>query len=119
MMLGGCAIGRGFVIRRTIRIRVVVYAVDKIIPLVIIIVGLAVGLLLSNYKNKIFRSILILGPVFQKTRVFSVGGEIVKRVDRGFVEELGGPGIYGGLKVFFISFHPGIAMALMALFFIH
>lgn len=116
-LLGVCSILRGFAIGGNITIRVVVYIVDKVIPLVIILAGLGAGLLLSNYKNRNFRSILILSPVFQKTRVFSERGEIVKIADGGFTEELGGPGILSYLKNFFFSFHPRIAIALMALFF--
>jgi len=96
--------------------RVVVFLIDKIIPLVIISIGFISGLALSNYKNKNFRSIIMLRPIFQKGRFFSVGGEIAKAGDIGFTEELGGPGILAYIKNFFFSFHPIISISLIALF---
>jgi len=115
-LLGRCSILRGFAIGCNIRMRVVVFSIDKIIPLVIISIGFISGLALSNYKNKNFRSILILRPTFQKARFFSVRGEIAKAGDIGFTEELGGPGILAYLKNFFFSFHPIISISLIALF---
>jgi len=115
-LLGRCSILRGFAIGCNTRMRVVVFLIDKIIPLVIISMGFISGLALSNYKNKNFRAILILRPTFQKARFFSVRGEIAKAGDIGFTEELGGPGILAYLKNFFFSFHPIISISLIALF---
>jgi len=95
--------------------RVVIFLMDKIIPLVMISIGFSAGLVLSNYKNKNFRSILILSPTSQKARFFSVR-EIAKAGDIGFTEELGGPGILAYLKNFFFMFHPIISISLITLF---
>ena len=105
----------GFVISCNLSITVVLNLFDKIIPLIIISSGILLGLMLSNYKNKNFRSILILRPVFQKVRFYSIRSEIVKMGDLGFREDLGGPGILASIKNFFFTFHPLISVSLILL----
>ena len=116
ILLGGASILRGFIIGCEILRRVVIFLRDKIIPLVMISVGCRLGLGLSNYKNKNFRSIMMLRPAFQKRAGFSRWGEMAKAGDIGFMEELGGPGILAYLKNFFFRFHPIIAISLITLF---
>ena len=115
-LLGLCSILRGIVISRNLRFSVILVILDKVIPLIIILVGVMFGLILSSYKDKNFSSILILRPVFQKTRVFSKKGEVVKIGDSGFIEDFGGPGLLLFLKNFFFSFHPLISVSLVLLF---
>ena len=106
---------RGFVISSNLPTSTVLNLLDKVLPLVIIMSGIILGFLVSNYKNKNFSSILILSPVFQKGRYYSIKTEIVKIGDLGFREELGGPGILMSIKNFFFSFHPLISVSLILL----
>jgi len=115
-LLGLCSILRGIIISCNLRFSVILGILDKVIPLIIILVGVMFGFILSNYKDKNFSSILILRPVFQKTRVFSKKGEVVKIGDSGFIEDFGGPGLLSFLKNFFFSFHPLISVSLVLLF---
>merc|ERR1712157_377043 len=110
------SVARGFIIGINLTNSVVLNLFDKIRPLIIIITGLIFGLILTNYKNKSFSSMLILSPTFQKTRFYSVNIEMVKMGDLGFTEELGGPGFLRALKNFFFSFHPLISVSLILVF---
>ena len=113
ILLGLCSVTRGFIIGINLTNSVLLNLFDKIRPLIIIITGLMFGLILTNYKNKSFSSMLMLSPTFQKTRFYSVNIEMVKMGDLGFTEELGGPGFLRALKNFFFSFHPLISVSLI------
>jgi hypothetical protein len=116
-LLGLCSISSGLAIGCNLRFSVILCFLDKVIPLIIISVGIMFGLILTNYKDKNFSSILILRPTFQRTRSFSQKAELVKIGDSGFTEDFGGPGILLFLKSFFFSFHPLISVSLILLFF--
>ena len=109
--LGGCSVFRGFF--GCVPCVVVVRRMDKLMPLFLICVGVFFGLVLSNFKDKNFRSILMLRPLFQKNRNFVVEAGIINIVDRGFVEEFGGPGVLKGLRNFFLMMHPLVAVSLL------
>jgi len=111
--LGICSILRGIIISCNLRFSVILVVWDKIVPLIIILIGLMLGFILTNYKDKTFSSILMLSPVFQKISVLSKKGEIVRLGDLGFIEEFGGPGLFLFLKSFFFSFHPLISVSLI------
>lgn len=115
ILLGLCSVMSGFIIGCNLSVTVVLNLFDKIIPLIMISSGIILGLMLSNYKNKNFRSILILSPVFQKVRFYSIRSERVKMGDLGFREDLGGPGILASMKKFFFTFHPLISVSLILL----
>ena len=116
MLLGLCSIVRGFLIGSNLSNSTVLDLQDKVIPLIIIIIGGVLGFILTNFKNKNFSSMLMLRPSFQKTRFYAVKREIVKVGDAGFAEELGGPGFLAYLKNFFFSFHPLISVSLILMF---
>jgi len=110
--LGLSSIFRGFVVNRFLITNVVVCKLDKLTPLICLLSGLILGILLTNYKNKNFRSILIMGPFTQKIRHISVCHE----KDSGFIETFGGPGILESLKNFSFTFHPLLAFSLLVVF---
>ena len=114
-LLGICSVLRGFLIGYNMSLSVVVYQLDKIMPLVLIRLGLIRGLLLADFKDKNFSSILRLRPLFQKSRNFARGAGVIKVVDYGFVEEFGGPGVLKVLANFFFSLHPLVAVSLIVL----
>ena len=115
-VLGLCSIFSGFIIGGFIRERVVLIINDKLIPLSFVAFGFIAGIMLTNFKNKNFSSMLILTPVFQKRRFFSVDREEVKKGDSGFSEEFGGPGILETIKNFYFTFHPLLAFSLLVMF---
>merc|ERR1712243_506279 len=105
-LLGLCSISSGLVIGCNLRFSVVLCFLDKVIPLIMISVGIMFGFILTNYKDKNFSSILILSPTFQRTRSFSQKAELVKIGDSGFTEDFGGPGILLLLKSFLFLLSP-------------
>ena len=111
-VLGLSSIFRGFVVDRFLLTSVVILKLDKLIPLICVVVGLIVGILLTNYKNKNFSSILIISPIAQKIRHIPVSGE----KDSGFIETFGGSGIIESLKNFYFTFHPLLAISLLVVF---
>jgi len=113
--LGLCSVLRGFLIGFNISLSVVVYRLDKIMPLVLICLGLMGGFFLTNFKDKNFSSMLMLSPLFQKTRNCAGESEVIKIGDFGFVEEFGGPGVLKILGNFFLTLHPLVAVALVVL----
>ena len=115
-LLGLCSISSGLAIGCNLRFSVILLFLDKVIPLIIISVGIMFGFILTNYKDKNFSSILMLRPTFQRTRSFSQKAELVKIGDSGFTEDFGGPGILLFLKSLFFSFHPLISVSLIILF---
>jgi len=114
-LLGLCSVLRGFLIGYNISLSVVVYQLDKIMPLVLICLGLMGGFFLTNFKDKNFSSMLMLSPLFQKTRNYVGESGVIKTVDFGFVEEFGGPGVLKILGNFFITLHPLVAVSLVVL----
>lgn len=115
-VLGLSSIFRGFIIGGFIRERVVLVIYDKLMPLRLVAIGLFAGIILTDFKNKNFSTMLILTPVFQKRRFLSVAREGVKKVDCGFAEEFGGPGILETIKNFYFTFHPLLAFSLIVIF---
>jgi len=113
--LGLCSVLRGFLIGYNISLSVVVYQLDKIMPLVLICLGLMGGFFLTNFKDKNFSSMLMLSPLFQKTRNYAGESGVIKTGDFGFVEEFGGPGVLKVLGNFFITLHPLVALSLVVL----
>jgi len=113
--LGISSVLRGFLIGFNITLSVVVYQLDKIMPLVIICLGLIGGLLLTDFKDKNFSSVMMLSPLFQKTRNYARGFGVIKNGDFGFVEEFGGPGVLKILGNFFLTLHPLVAVSLVVL----
>lgn len=114
-LLGVCSVLRGFLIGCNMSLSVVVYQLDKIIPLVLIRLGGVGGFLLANFKDKNFSSMLMLRPLFQKSRNFAGETGVIKIGDYGFVEEFGGPGVLKVLSNFFITLHPLVAVTLIVL----
>merc|ERR1712042_196189 len=113
--LGLCSVLRGFLIGFNISLSVVVYQIDKIMPLVLIGVGLMGGCFLTNFRDKNFSSMLMLSPLFQKTRNCAGESGVIKTGDFGFVEEFGGPGVFKILGNFYITLHPLVAVSLVVL----
>jgi len=116
LFLGSCSVVRGFFIGGFMSVRVVLSIMDKTIPIIFILMGLILGVIVTNYKNNNFRSMLWLRPGFQKRSYLAVAREKVKRGDGGFVEDFGGPGILESLKYFYFSFHPVVAVSLIVMF---
>lgn len=113
--LGLCSVLRGFLIGLNMPLGVAVYQLDKIMPLVLICLGLMGGFFLTNFKDKNFSSMLILSPLFQKTRNCVGESGVIKTGDFGFVEEFGGPGVLKILGNFFFTWHPIVAVSLVIL----
>jgi len=106
---------RGFLISCNLPFVVVVNQLDKMIPLFIIARGCMVGLFLSNLKDKNFRSMIMLRPLFQKNSGFVGEAGVICIGDCGFVEEFGGPGVLKVLEGFFLIMHPLVAVAFMVM----
>jgi len=113
--LGLSAVLRGFFIGLNITLIVVVYQLDKIMPLGLIGAGLMAGFLLTNFKDQNFSSMLLLRPLFQKTRNCARECGVIKIGDFGFLEEFGGPGVLKILGNFYLTLHPLVAVSLVAL----
>jgi len=73
------------------------------------------GFFLTNFKDKNFRAMLMLSPLFQKTRKYAGESGVIKIGDFGFVEEFGGPGVLKILGNFFLTLHPLLAVSLVVL----
>jgi len=71
------------------------------------------GGFLGNYKDKNFRGMLILRPLFQKTRSLAGEAEMIKMGDRGLMEVFGGPGVLKVLGKSFLIMHPLVAVSLI------
>merc|ERR1719244_1815162 len=65
LFLGSCSVVRGFFIGGFMSVRVVLSIMDKIIPIIFILMGLILGVIVTNYKIKILDLCFGSGPVFK------------------------------------------------------
>jgi len=114
LVLGMFSILGGQILGNKILVFIRINRLDKMIPLIFIIIGLILGLGLDKVKRKRFRSILILVPLFQKMRSGRMKRNILVKADKEFIEV--GPNTLGVFKNFIVIFHPIISVSLLLVF---
>ena len=108
LTLGVCSIFRGFAISDLTSQSLVVslVCIDKLLPLGIIGLGLAAGVLLSNLKMPFLSSMWNLSRIFQGSRKTSGKMRLSQKIDGRWVEFRGGMGSSSALSSAMLLLHP-------------
>lgn len=107
-ILGVCSIFSGFIISDLMcqSLAVSLVRVDKLLPLIIIRVGLAAGLMLRNLKTPFLSSMWNLSTMAQGCRKYSDQMRLSQKVDGRWLEFRGGIGFSSALSRVVLLLHP-------------